>query len=156
MRVFRRAVPRTTAPPSPCADCQCSLGKLLSHFGRFPEVIQGNTSRTREWMLEGSFWYEACFAPPSLFSGQLCVFRPSCQSALADVRLTGAAGGARPSGCVQPQFNSTSSSVGKDLDSHYLLPLHWGDYGKLFKSSQLGVKLCKHQGHPHPLSCKLV
>lgn len=40
----------------------------------------------------------------SLFSRQLWVLRPSCQSALAAVWQTGAAGGARPSGCIQPQI----------------------------------------------------
>ncbi len=41
---------------------------------------------------------------PSLFCGKLWVLRPSCQSALAAVWLTGSDVGARPNGFIQHQI----------------------------------------------------
>lgn len=144
-------MPRITAPatPLPCADCQCSFGKLLFHFGRFPKVMQAKKKQKCKgkevgWKFQigiPRLFFENIAAPvsstPSLYSGQLWVLKPSCQSTSA---ASMADRSCRRSKAV---FNLRSQT---SLSGHWLpwtvshlsaqaLIRVLNDYGKWFKSA---------------------
>lgn len=109
-------MPRITAPATSTSTvCRLSvfLGQIAFPLWKISRSHAGKRKRrAREWNLNGNFserdiksFFKSTAAPvpltPSVFCGQLWVLRPSCQSALAAVWLTGTAGGAKPSSWIQ-------------------------------------------------------